>query len=145
MPRLRENGNLSVGHGCWGEARACEFLRACGYEILDRNSTPYDRDRRLEIDIVAYDRDSDTVVFVEVKQHGGHSPYERRLRSVNKRKLANMRIVCNAWRRKNRWVNGYRFDVIEIFGSPEFGCSGIDHIENVKLFTEKGKFIDWRN
>jgi len=144
MPRLRENGNLGVRHGRWGEDIACEFLRAKGYEIFERNVTPCDRDGRLEIDIVAYDRVNDTVVFVEVKQHGDHSPFERRLRSVDRRKLRNLLIVCNAWRRKNHWETGYRFDVVEVFGAPETRCTGIDHIENVRLFGRNGEYINWR-
>jgi len=144
MPQLRENGNLSVGHGCWGETVACELLRAKGYEILERNSTPYARDRRLEIDIVAYERESDTLVFVEVKQHAEHSPFATRLRSVDKRKLRNLRIVFNAWRRTENWEKGMRFDVIEIYGTPETGIKSIDHIESVRVFNENDKHINWR-
>lgn len=144
MPRLRENGNLGVGHGCWGEAVACDFLRAKGYEIFERNATPYERDRRLEIDIVAYERASDTLVFVEVKQHKRFSPYASRLRSVNKRKLRNLRIVFNAWRRANRWDEGCRFDVIEIYGTPETGIEAVDHIESVRVFNREQNHINWR-
>lgn len=145
MPRLRENGNLSVGHGCWGEAVACEFLRARGYEIFERNATPCARDRRLEIDVVAYERESDTLVFVEVKQHKAVSEFGTRLRSVDKRKLRNLKLAFNAWRRTNRWENGYRFDVIEIYGSPETGVKGIDHVESVRLFNDNDKHVNWRS
>lgn len=145
MPRLRDNGNLGVGHGLWGERKACEFLRAKGYEIFERNVTPYDRDRRLEIDIVAYERASDTLVFVEVKQHKEQSFFGTRLRSIDKRKLRNLRIAANAWRRKNHWEEGYRFDVLEIYGTPETGMPPIvDHIDGVQLFDENGKYINWR-
>lgn len=144
MPRLRENGNLSVGHGCWGETKACEFLRAKGYEIFERNVTPYDRDRRLEIDIVAYERESDTLVFIEVKQHKTMSEYARRLRSVDRRKIRNLRLACNAWRRLNHWEKGFRFDVLQIYGAPETGLSGIDHIESVMLFDNTQTQVNWR-
>ena len=144
MPRLRDNGNLGVSHGLWGEWIACEFLRAKGYEIFERNVTPYDRDRRLEIDIVAYERASDTLVFVEVKQHKEHSPFGTRLRSVDKRKLRNLRIAFNAWRRANHWEEGCRFDVLEVYGTPETGVRAVDHIEGVRLFNENCKHIDWR-
>lgn len=143
MPRLRDNGNLSVGHGIWGEQRAIELLRSKGYEIIDQNSTPCDNDLRLEIDIVAYDRANETLVFVEVKQHKALSQYATRMRSVNKRKLRNLRIVYNAWRRKNHWEGGFRFDVIEIYGAPESGLIGTDHIEGVKLFNDK-TYVNWR-
>ena len=143
MSRLRENANLGVRHGCWGEERACEFLRAKGYEIMERNVTPCARDRRLEIDIVAYQRSLDTLVSVEVKQHSVHSPFEHRLRDVDRRKLAGLKRACNAWRRANRWQTGYRFDVIEIFGAPGRGRPEIDHIENVNLFTSNKQYADW--
>ena len=100
MSRLRDNGTVAGRHGRWGEDLACDFLRAKGFEIFERNAVPYARDGRLEIDVVAYERSSDTLVFVEVKQHKRHSPYEKRLRSVNKRKLNALRLACNAWRRK---------------------------------------------
>ena len=81
----RETDNVGVLHGLWGEAVAVDYLRSHGYEIVDRNSRPVVRDERLEIDIVAWDRRKDEMVFVEVKQHTGPSPYARRLQSVNKR------------------------------------------------------------
>ena len=142
MPRLRENGNLGVGHGCWGEAVACDFLRAKGYEIFERNATPYERDRRLEIDIVAYDHLTDTMVFVEVKQHGKRSAFARRLAGVDRRKRLLLRRACNAWRRVNGWRGAYRFDVIEVWGEighrPE-----IDHVMQVELFPVRGRFVKW--
>ena len=48
--------NIGVLHGAWGEAVATEYLRRHGYEIVDRNSRPVERDERLEIDVVAWDR-----------------------------------------------------------------------------------------
>ena len=144
MSRLRENPTLGGRNGRWGEDRACDYLRACGYEIFERNVNPCVRDGRLEIDIVAYERASDTLVFVEVKQHKSHSPFQSRLRSVDKRKLRNLRLACNAWRRTNGWRTGYRFDVIEIYGEPGGVRPVIDHIEDVALFTPKNQFINWR-
>ena len=143
MPRLRENASVGARNGCWGENLACEFLRSKGYEIFERNVTPYARDRRLEIDIVAYEKATDTLVFVEVKQHSGHTPFESRLRSVNRRKIRNLRIACNAWRRNSGWESGYRFDVIEIFGNPGTRSPEIDHIERVDMFAPKNKTVNW--
>lgn len=141
MPRKR--ANLGVARGEWGEDRAVEYLRLHGYVILDRNARPVARDRRLEIDVVAYDRASDTLVFVEVKQHAEMSPYQRRLRAVNRRKMLNVRRAFNAWRRINRWEAGYRFDVIEVYGTPEGGKPVIDHIERVDLFVPHEKKVIW--
>lgn len=144
MPgRHSRERNLGVARGEWGETVAVEYLRRNGYEIIDRNSRPVERDLRLEIDIVAWDRRADEMVFVEVKQHAAHSPYERRLRSVDRGKFRNLRRACNCWRRMNRWFGSYRFDVIEIYGTPG-RCPEIDHIPDVRMFAARDKFVKWR-
>ena len=120
-----------------------DHLRRHGYEIVDRNSRPVEKDERLEIDIVAWDRKKDAMVFVEVKQHAKPSPYARRLQSVDRRKRMNLRRACNAWRRTNQWHGAFRFDVIEIYGVPEGGKPVIDHISNVELFAKRGRFVNW--
>ena len=138
-----KTGNIGVLHGVWGEAVATDYLRRHGYEIVDRNSRPVERDERLEIDIVAWDRRKDAMVFVEVKQHATLSPYARRLRSVDRRKRMNLRRACNAWRRTNRWHGAFRFDVIEIYGVPGGGKPVVDHIPDVELFAKRGHFVKW--
>ena len=139
----RETDNVGVLHGLWGEAVAIDYLRRHGYEIVDRNSRPVVKDERLEIDIVAWDRRKDEMVFVEVKQHAKPSPYARRLQSVNRRKRMNLCRACNAWRRTNRWRGAFRFDVIEIYGVPGGGQPVIDQISNVELFAKRGRFVRW--
>jgi len=134
--------NIGVEHGAWGEERAVERLRLEGLEIVDRNVRPCG-DHRLEIDIIAYERDSNTMVFVEVKQHARHALAERRLRSVDRKKKRNLRIACNAWRRRNRWQGSYRFDVIEVFGVPGDRHPEIDHIRRVNLFVPDERFVQW--
>ena len=143
MRRLRSEPNPGVLHGDWGEDVAAEYLRRGGFEIIERNTHPVRDDQRLEIDIVAWERKTDTIVFVEVKQHATLSPYARRLRSVDRRKRENLRRACNAWRRTNRWHGAYRFDVIEIYGTPDGGRPVIDHIERVELFARRGRFVKW--
>ena len=139
----RKADNVGVLHGLWGEAVAVDHLRRHGYEIVDRNSRPVEKDERLEIDIVAWDRKKDAMVFVEVKQHAEPSPYARRLQSVNRRKRMNLRRACNAWRRTNKWHGAFRFDVIEIYGVPGGGEPVIDHIPDVELFAKRGRFVNW--
>ena len=139
----RLSANVGVRNGAWGEDVAAEHLRRAGYEIVDRNACPVAGDRRLEIDIVAWDRKSDAMVFVEVKQHASMSPYGRRLSRVDRRKKANLRRACNAWRRANRWKGGFRFDVVEIYGTPEGGRPVVDHIERVDLFARPDRFVKW--
>lgn len=143
MFRRRESENVGVRHGKWGEDVAAECLRLEGCEIIERNARPCSWDQRLEVDIIAYDRKVDAMVFVEVKQHARHSDFESRLRSVNRRKRNLLRLACNSWRLRNRWSGNYRFDVIEIFGVP--GCSRpeVDHIRQVNLFTPSARAVNW--
>ena len=135
--------NVGVIHGEWGENEAVNYLRRHGYEIVDRNPRPVERDRRLEIDIVAWDRARDVMVFIEVKQHAKISPFARRLSRITREKKANLRRACNAWKRVNRWRGEYRFDVIEVYGRPEGGRAEIDHISDVELFARRGRFVKW--
>ena len=138
--------NVGVRNGAWGEDVAVEFLRVHGYEIMDRNVRPCSRDRRLEIDVVAYDRMYDVVAFVEVKQHAERSPLARRLRSVDRHKRDLLRRACRTWLAKERWRGGYRFDVIEVYGSPGKGSrTEIDHVPGVRLFERPARFVDWNN
>lgn len=143
--RSNRNGpcNVGVEHGTWGESVATELLRRDGFEILDRNVRPVLKDRRLEIDIVAWDVEAETLVFVEVKQHARLSSYARRLQSVDRRKRMNLRRAFNAWRRINKWKGAYRFDVIEIYGTPDGGRPIIDHIKKVGLFAKPDRFVKW--
>ena len=143
MSPPRRGTNLGVDRGAWGEDVAAEYLRRGGFEIIERNRCPDERDGRLEIDIIAWDGKNDTMVFVEVKQHATLSPYARRLRSVNRRKKRNLLRACNAWRRVNKWHGAFRFDVIEVYGVPDGGRPVIDHIPNVELFARRGRFVKW--
>lgn len=144
MPRPEAKPNLSASHGRWGEAVAVELLRRKGYEILERNVRPSARDRRLEIDVIAYDKARDLIVFVEVKQHRVHSAFERRLRSVDRRKKRLLRSACRAWLAKERWEGSFRFDVVEVYGEPGAKTRvETDHIERVNLFAPEGRFVNW--
>ena len=144
MPSRRESDNVGVVHGNWGEDRAVEFLRVKGWIIVDRNVRPCTWDERYELDIIAYERETDTLAFVEVKQHAERSPYQRRLRSICRHKRDLLRIAARTWVRRNKWASGYRFDVIEVYGDPESGAAPeIDHIERVQLFENNRKFVNW--
>ena len=140
--KRRKADNVALVHGDWGEDVAARFLRCAGYEIIERNSHPVKKDKRLDIDIVAYDRRNDAMVFVEVKQHSDHSPFEKRLRSVDNNKKRNLLRACNWWRRVNSWSGSFRFDVVEVFGKPG-GKSEVDHIPHVRLFPQRERFVRW--
>ena len=122
------------------ENMAIHYLKTQKYKIVERNfSCPAG-----EIDIIAFDPDTKYIVFVEVKQHSKHSEYERRLRSIDKRKRLLMRRVCKAWLLVHKWTGSYRFDVIEVFGTPEAKNEvEIDHIERVDIFVGREKYVNW--
>ena len=140
---MTENAIVAKRNGAWGEEVAAGYLRSHGFEIIDRNSRPHVRDARLEIDIVAWERSTDTMVFVEVKQHSQVSQYARRLQCIDKSKKQNLRRVCNCWRRVNGWEGAFRFDVVEVYGCPDAGRPLVDHLENVELFPRRGRFVKW--
>lgn len=114
---------MSMGHqvGREGEARAAEFLKAEGYEILARNL----RYRIGEIDLVAW-RDG-VLVFVEVKARS-------RIRwdvafSINRRKRAHLVRAANwALARNPDWLRRseeVRFDLVVVEGgSPVEHATG---------------------
>ena len=136
--------NIGVLHGAWGETVASKYLKGRGYVILERNARPCKDDARLEIDIVAYSSSGSVIVFVEVKQHASRSVYQRRLRSIDARKRRLMRRVCKAWLMQKHWAGAYRFDVIEVYGTPSGATAPeIDHIERVNIFASREKYVNW--
>jgi len=103
-----------------GESRACRYLAARGFEIVERNF----RCRSGEIDVIA--REGATTVFVEVKQrsserHGkGHEAvtFGKRRRIVRAARLyAAARGLAES---------PLRFDVVSILDGPD-GRSEIRH------------------
>lgn len=138
---VSKRANVSVERGCWGEDVAVSHLRSIGWSIVERNARPCRKDRRCEIDIVAYVPIERQVVFVEVKTHKQHSSYANRLWAVNKRKKANLLRACANWLMQRKWHGNYRFDVIEVYGEPDgLIPPEVDHIFNVKLFSPKWRF-----
>ena len=133
--------NIGVAHGQWGEDVACRYLRKIGYGIVERNVRPCRWDRRLEIDIIAFNKATKSLVFVEVKQHKNKVDRQRRLRSITHHKLLLLRRACKTYLARNHWSGSYRFDVIEIYGEPESKTEPIvDHIRSVRLFVSKERF-----
>ena len=140
-PAAVRNVNTSVRRGCWGEDVAAAHLKRIGWRIIGRNVRPCRRDRRCELDIVAYVPAERQVVFVEVKTHRKHSSFAGRLWSVDRRKKSNLLRASANWLMERKWHGNCRFDVIEIYGEEE-GISPpeIDHIMNVKLFPQNWRF-----
>ena len=134
------HGNLAVTRGRWGEEMAAAHLRARGWRILERNVRPCGQDRRCEIDLVLRSADRRSVVFVEVKTHRARSPRAGRLWCINRRKKNVLLRACTSWILKRKWHGNFRFDVVEVYGTPAGGAPEIDHVENVPLFPPKWRF-----
>ena len=104
-------------YGSEGEQTACDFLRAKGWKILDRNV----RRGRGEIDVIA--RKRDVVAFVEVKRRSGLN-YGRPAEAVNREKQQRIAHAAALYMQENDLSDSrIRFDVIEILPGE------IQHIE----------------
>jgi len=78
-----------------GEAAAARYLRRRGLKILSRNF----RARSGEIDLVALDRETDTIVFVEVKstlEASRGDPLER-IHTAKARRIRRAAALCRRW------------------------------------------------
>ena len=126
--------------GRWGESVAAEYLRRLGWRIVERNARPCRRDRRCELDIVAYAPKARQVVFVEVKTHMRHSPYASRLWAIDARKKRNLLRASANWLMRRHWRGNFRFDVIEVYGKSGETDPEVDHIPNVRLFPPNWRF-----
>jgi putative endonuclease len=108
--------------GSEGEDLAVRFLQKKGYRIVARNyKTPVG-----EIDIIA--RDSDTIVFIEVKTRTDISfgyPFE----AVNKRKRQKLKNLALLYLKRQGKESPVRFDVISIF-CMDNGKKDVEHIKD---------------
>ena len=136
-------GRENAARGRWGEDTAAAYLKRQGYRIVERNARPCAADRRCEIDIIACERETGAMVFVEVKTHKSHSPYARRMWAFDRRKRRPVYRACVNWLMRNHWHGDFRFDLVEVYGSPGNGAAPeIDHIRNVRMFPDRWRF--WR-
>ena len=131
----------NVAQGKWGEDVASRFLKDRGWRIVGRRVRPCRRDRRCEIDIVAFDPGASRIVFVEVKTHATRSSFANRLWGVDRRKKRVLLRACATWLQHEKWHGNFRFDVVEVYGSRASSQEPrIDHLENVPLFGRNWRF-----
>ena len=129
------------GVGRWGEDVAARHLECMGWRIIERNARPCSKDRRCELDIVAFNPNGRQIVFVEVKTHKRHSARASRLWAIDRRKKRNLLRASANWLMRRRWHGNCRFDVMEIYGEMGGGMPPeIDHVENVPLFPPNWRF-----
>ena len=108
--------------GQTGERLAAQYLKRNGYRILAKNY----RAHRHEIDIVAREKSTGAVVFVEVKTRTPGS-FGRPADAVNADKKRFLRLAAQSWLLENGGTEQpARFDVIEVLLPEE----SVNHIIN---------------
>lgn len=114
----------------WATACAADFLRSRGHLIIDMNvSCPLKRQRRtVEVPLIAWEEASDTMAFIRVR-----TPSMDCWRNPTKRQRTDMGHAMRAWKRENRWHGEMRYDVLDVYGTPDEGMPVIDHVKNVKI------------
>jgi len=126
------SGACQNDSGKWGEEEAEKHLKSKGWKILGRRVRNKGRE---EIDLVA--RDGQVLVFVEVKTRAGEA-FGRPISSVNSRKRA---LLCRAAARYLARLKDprvlFRFDVVEVVGTPATGVSELRHIPNAFQMDRK--------
>lgn len=119
-------GTQNLQRGRWGEDLAARHLERLGMVILERNW----RCREGEIDIVAGEPETDTIVVCEVKTRSSED-FGSPLAAVTPRKLRRLRSLASAWLRAHEHRAGIvRIDVIGIVLSTK-GAPTLEHLRGV--------------
>ena len=108
--------------GRHGERVAARYLKRHGCRILARNY----RAGRHEIDLIAQEKATGMIVFVEVKTRaeGGQG---RPLDAVDFQKQRNVRLAAARWiAAHGAYERSVRFDVIEVLTPSDL----VNHVEN---------------
>jgi putative endonuclease len=123
--RRAQRGGARRGLGMFGEDLAARHLAAAGYELLARNW----RCSLGEIDLVALDGRTATLVVVEVRTRRGDalgSPEE----SLTPRKQARLIALAEAYVEANSWPGTWRIDVVAVELDRSGRLRRVDHYEN---------------
>lgn len=109
-----------------GEDYAVDYLRSQGMVVVERNW----RCREGEIDVIAFDEESDTLVIVEVKTRRT-TTFGAPVEAVTRLKAARLRQLAHTWLREHPvGVAGVRIDVIGILVRPR-SAPVLEHIKDI--------------
>lgn len=109
-----------------GEDRAARHVEELGWRIIERNW----RTRYGELDIIAHDGDTDTLVFVEVRTRSG-TGFGHPLETITHAKAARLRGTAMAWLRERKARAKYlRVDAIGIV-MPRSGPEELVHLRGI--------------
>lgn len=126
--------------GAWGEDVAIRHLKKNGYALIGRNVR---FGPRQELDAVMQEKASGTLVFVEVKTRRSES-FGRPVASVDAAKRRTLgRAAWSYLKGMKIKPARFRFDVVEVVGSPEADAAPVvRHLQNV--FTlPRGMRVPW--
>jgi putative endonuclease len=129
----REDPRRALGR--LGEQLAADHLERLGFTILARNA----RTRHGEIDLIAFDGHTKTLVFVEVKTRsagfGGRAvrPDQEPLTWLRPRQRIRLRRLARAWlsdeRRERPTARTIRFDAVGVIIDGRGRLLRLDHLE----------------
>lgn len=109
--------------GEWGEREAERLLKKKGFKILARN-VRFGNDGELDLVI----RSKTTLIFVEVKTRKDET-FGRPASAIDKQKKKNLRSAARTYmKRLRRPPERFRFDVVEVIGTPDTGLTDIRHV-----------------
>lgn len=118
-----QHNNAVVGRN--GEKLAFSYLQDKGYTILKTNV----RLKNNEVDLIAFDKATKELVFVEVKTRNTEF-FGFATQAVTNKKIQSMQKVASYYMRSVSWQNDYRFDTIAIVINNK-GQAFIEHFENI--------------
>ena len=116
--------------GQLGEEEAAQYLKNKGYKILDKNFQNNTGRRLGEIDIIAFDKKIDEIVFVEVKTRK-YEKYKETLpeENITYSKLRKLNKIASVYLRLKKLEDKpYRFDAISVWLNQEKAEAKIKHI-----------------
>ncbi|MFH5822486.1 YraN family protein [Georgenia sp. AZ-5] len=112
--------------GAYGERVAARALAERGLEVIERNW----RCRHGEIDLVALDRATGEVVFVEVKTRRS-ARYGHPAEAVTRAKLGRLRRLAGMWLSEHDVrAGGARLDVVAVLVQAG-GAARVEHLRGV--------------
>lgn len=129
FPRRHRHLPNHLRRGRIGEDAAARYLLLHGYRIYERNFVS----GKNEIDIIAAKKN--TYVFCEVKSrvqnYGDEPSFGRPAAAVNAAKQKNLFAAATTFEGRHRREDMfYRFDVIEVYLTPQYKVSHICHMED---------------
>lgn len=101
----------SYESGMFAEFLARNYLRLCGFRIIESRYITGRNTNRAEIDIIA--RRGKTLVFIEVKRR---KSIEIGFAAITPTQARRLRRAAETYIAKTRWTDDARFDVIVVCG-----------------------------